>query len=376
MMSDFLSAAQRLHQFMYNRFWNGDALIGPDNAVRFNRRIWRFVKSYLSFLPWNDYYYYVQGQGYWVLSNWLLYDLLGEQRMAALAEQCTQGILMRQQPEGYWAYPHPGWAGRVATVECVFGGVGLLATYERTHDPQLMEALVKWYDFLVNRIGFQETRGGGLAVNYFLDIPTSLVPNNSTLVLMLLGRLAQVTGDGLYLKYAPGLIRFLHTAQLESGELPYSLKNRRGEGRERIHFQCYQYHAFELQDLVMYYEATGDTSILPIAEKIAHFIAASIRADGSTKFDCADSGVQIPYNTLAIASALSMARQLRLCDAFDAENRAYAYVLSLQHANGGFGFSRNDYGVLEDNRYYPRPLAMMLYHLLCKAHEEHKETIL
>jgi hypothetical protein len=374
-MNDVLGAAQRLHQLIYERFWRGESLIGPDNAVRFNRRVGRFVKSYLAFLPWHDDYYYVQGQGYWVLSNWLLYDLLGEQRMADLAQQCAQGILRQQRPEGCWAYPHPGWAGRVATVECVFGGIGLLATYERTHQPHLMQAISAGYDFLVNRIGFQETGGGGRAVNYFANIPTSLVPNNSTLVLMFLGRLAQVTGDERYLEYGPGLIKFLYAAQLESGELPYSLKNQRGEGRERTHFQCYQYHAFELQDLVMYYEATGDASVLPLAEGIARFIAPSIQPDGSTRFDCLDSGVQIPYNTLAIAAALGMARHAGLCDAADAENRAYAYVLSRQHADGGFGFSSRDYGFLEDRRYYPRPLAMMLYHLLCKVREELKQSV-
>ncbi len=369
-MSQYMAAALKLHAFMVERFWDGEALIGPDNSVRFNRRVWRFVKSYLSFLPWRDSYYYVQGQGYWVLDNYLLHDLLGEQRFADLAGQCAQGLLKRQQPEGYWDYPAPGWAGRIATVECVFGGLGLLAGYERTGDPALLAGVFRWYDFLENGVGFVSAGDGRLAVKYFAGVEQGMVPNNSTLVLAFLGRLAAMTGDDRYLHYAPGLIAFLAWAQLESGELPYSLKTPgQAGGRDRIHFQCYQYHAFELQDLAMYYEDTQDASVLPMIVRIAEFIAPSVKADGSTKFDCQDSGVRMPYNTIAIAAALGIARRMGLYDASDAEERAYRFALAQQQPDGGFPFSSGDYRLLSDRRNYPRPLAMILYHLLLKAGE-------
>ena len=119
----------------------------------------------------------------------------------------------------------------------------------------------------------------------------------------------------------------------------------------------------------MDYEATGDASVPPLITRVARFLEPSVRPDGSTQFDCADSGVQMPYNTAAIAAALGMARQLGLHDARAAEDRAFGYVLREQHASGGYSFSRGDYGFLRDDRYYPRPMTMLLYHLLLKARE-------
>jgi hypothetical protein len=373
-MSEFLDAALRLHSFLHQTYWRDCALIGPDNAVRFNRRLGRFVKSYLSFIPWNDDLYSVQGQGYWILSNWALYDLIHDQTMADLAAQCALGILERQRPEGYWEYPQHGWAGRIATVECVFGGIGMLESYERTQDPALLAGVLQWYDYLVDHVGFQPSNGNGLSVNYFAEWPTSLVPNNTTLVLAFLGRLAQVTKDASYLQHCPALIAFLKSVQMGNGEFPYAIKNSQGEGQGRVHFQCFQYHAFQLQDLAMYYEATHDASVLPLITNLARFLAPSVKPDGSTQFDCADSGVRMPYNTAAIAAALGIARKMGLRDEHEAENRAYSYVLSQQHPNGGFAFSHGDYHLLSDRRYYPRPMTMILYHLLLKAAEIQLQT--
>jgi len=89
-----------------------------------------------------------------------------------------------------------------------------------------------------------------------------------------------------------------------------------------------------------------------------------VREDGSTRFDCVGHAVRVPYNTAAIAAALATARRLGLTDGDPIEDRAYAYVLAQQHPNGGFAFSDGDYGWLADRRYYPRPLSMILYHLL------------
>jgi hypothetical protein len=365
-MNEYLSAGQRLHHFMYTRQWNGQGLIGPDQGVRFNRRLWRYFKSALPLLPWQDDYYYLQAQGYWVLANEQLYDLLGESRFAELAGRCARGILETQCQEGYWEYPNSGWGGRIATVEVIWATLGLLASYERTREMDLLEGAKRAYYYLIDRIGIRQVATGE-AINYFANRKSgSLIPNNTSLALPLFGKLAKITGDERYLAHCPEMIAFLAAAQTAAGEFPYGLDP---DGVGRPHYQCYQYNAFELQDLAMYYEATCDSSVLPLITKLAHYLEASIKEDGSTRFDCADHQVKIIYNTAAIAAALGISRRMGLHDSRRAEERAYAYVLAQQHENGGFPFSTSEYIVLRDRRYYPRPMSMILYHLLLKAKE-------
>jgi hypothetical protein len=171
------------------------------------------------------------------------------------------------------------------------------------------------------------------------------------------------------------MLAFLKSVQLPNGEFPYSLMNANGEGRERIHYECFQYHAFQLQDLAIYYQITNDASVLPMITKIAQFLESGVNADGSTQFDCQEHNVEMPYSTAAIAAALGFARRIGAHDALDAENRAYRFVLSLQHRDGGFHHTKGNYGFLADLRYYPRPLTMLLYHLLLKAQELQTEKV-
>ena len=126
-MNKYLNAALKLHDFMTKNHWTGEALIGPDQGVRFNRRFGRYVKSLLPFLLWNDQAYYLQAQSYWVLSNWIMHDICGDRKYANFAVNCTTGILKMQRPAGYWDYPHSGWKGRIATVELVWAAIGLFS---------------------------------------------------------------------------------------------------------------------------------------------------------------------------------------------------------------------------------------------------------
>jgi len=363
-----LAAALRLHSLLQDRFWTGSALIGPDDGVRFNRRIWRFLKSYLSFVDWRDDYYFLQAQGYWILSNMKLAALTGDPAFEELANQCAQGVLNAQDATGCWVFPHPGWRGRITTVEGTFAALGLLAHYRTVRRPDLLEGAVRWYNFLLREIGFQEFNGT-LAINYFANRTTGLVPNNTTLALAFFGQLAEATGCQAYLDRCPDMIAFLTSVQQASGEFPYVIKNESGQGRTQVHFECCQYHAFELQDLAMYYDSSLDPSVPPMISRIAGFLENGIQMDGSTRFDCRGSAVRKPYNTAAVAAALHIARRLGLADSLEAENRAYRYVLAQQQPDGGFRYSSGDYGVLTDRRYYPRPMSMILYHLLLKASE-------
>jgi hypothetical protein len=361
-------SALRLHSYLVRRHWNGEALEGPDVGIRFNSRIGRFVKSYLPFVPWQDRLRYNQAQGYWIAANWLIHDRSGEKDARTLALAAADDLLDRQQPSGYWDYPNPEWKGRIATVEGNFATLGLLQAYERTGEGAYLDGARRWYRFLVEETGFQEV-DGRLAVNYFANRPGGMVPNNSTLTVRTLGRLAQVSGDDAFLERCAGMVAFIRHAQRESGELPYAAENPRGQGRD--HFLCFQYNAFELLDLVEYHRESGDATVLPIVQGVARFLSGGVTSSGAARYDCSHDGPEIVYYTAAVGAALSEATTLGLGDYRALAKAAYARVLSAQRPNGGMRYySRGDYHVLSDRRSYPRNLAMILYHLLLEAARE------
>src|SRR5438045_4155758 len=151
---EIMDAAVRLHSYLLKRHWNGQALDGPDPGVRFNWRVGRFVKGYLDFLPWPDKLVYMQGQGYWILGNCLMADLLGDKQSKEIALACSEHVLAAQQPDGYWEYPNPEWKGRIATVEGDFAALGLVECFSQTGQESLMDGAKKWYRYLVDKIGF------------------------------------------------------------------------------------------------------------------------------------------------------------------------------------------------------------------------------
>lgn len=108
-----------------------------------------------------------------------------------------------------------------------------------------------WYRFLINEVGFQGSDDGLLAINYFANVAGGLVPNNTTLTLLTLAKLANATNDGQYLTSCEDVVAWLSQVQLETGELPYA--DGSAERRGRCHFLCYQYNAFEFIDLVRYH---------------------------------------------------------------------------------------------------------------------------
>ena len=192
---------------------------GPDQGVRFNRRVGRFIKSAVPFLPWADRAYYLQAQSYWVLANWQLYDLVGDPALTDTAARCTTGILNAQLPDGSWMYPHSAWAGRIATVEVVWAALGLLASYQRAKNAALLESAIRAYDFLTNHTGFQNA-DVGYAINYFANRPGALVPNNTTLALTFFGQLANATGDARYLSHCSPMLAFFGLGAMQVGRIP------------------------------------------------------------------------------------------------------------------------------------------------------------
>lgn len=365
-MEGLLDAAVRLHGELLARHWTGRELAGPDPGIRFNARAGRFIKSYLPAIGWKDDLTYVQTQGYWIIGNWQLHDVTSDPRYRQLALDTSHRVLELQEPAGYWPYPNPEWSGRIATVEGCFGALGLLETYMRTGDGSLLEGAIAWYRYLVDDVGFRRQPSADmLAVNYFAHGTGDGggVPNNSTLVLWLLARLAQATEDDAYLELAAPLITWLQAVQVGSGELPYSL-GKSGDA-DRLHFLCHQYNAFEFMDLVKYHEMTADGSVLPTMDSLAGFLAHGFTGDGFARYDCNNDRIEVIYYSAALAQALRQATALGFGDYGAIVERAYRRVLAHQRADGSFPFhSRANYRFLTDRRSYPRYLSMILYHLV------------
>ena len=359
--ADPLGAPRRLHGLLEERFWDGAGLVGPDPGIRLNYRFLRFVKSYTRGLPWRDELYYLQAQGYWTLANWLLADLAADDAARGVAEACAAGMVARQRPDGAWDYPNPEWRGRLANAEGTWASLGLIESYRRTRDDALLESALRWHDFLERAIGYQPA-GDGLAVNYFAGETGAAVPNNSVFVLRLMAELAHATGDERFLRRAQDLLAFVAGAQLPTGELPYTVSSAAGSAR-LVHFQCFQYVAYECMDLARYGELTGDASAGPVLDGMLGFLADGVAADGGVPYSCEAGFPRVTYHVAAVAAALAGGAASRPALTAPAE-RARAHVLALQRPDGGFPHSRRDYGFLSDRRLYPRYLTMILHHLL------------
>jgi len=362
-MDHYMPTAMKLHRHLILKHWKGQALLGPDPGIRFNYRIGRFVKSYLRGLPWRDDYYFVQGQSYWILANWRLLALTGQDTYRDIAVRCSEYMLTRQRDDGAWVFPHVEWKGRVTTVEGTWGSLALLETYRQTGDRRFLGAILRWYEFLIETIGFQRS-GDELIVNYFANFGTAQVPNNSALVLRFLAELADVTADAAYLRHGAGLLTFLRRVQLPTGELPYRVD---GVGRKgpRPHYQCFQYNAFECLDLMRYHDATGDADVLPVIAGVLGFLRGGMAADGHALYQC-DHGRHraVMYHTAVLAAAFAKAGHVGVDGYDDLARRSYSYLLGAQRRDGGFAHSRREYHVLSDQRPYPRYTSMILYFLL------------
>jgi hypothetical protein len=364
-MNQYQDAAQRVHQYLLAHLERTGALLGPDPGVRVNYRIGRFVKGYLPSLPWHDDLYYLQGQGYWVLGNWLLADRTGKPSYHDFAVRASAHMLSRQRPDGAWDYPNPEWHGRVANAEGTWGAMGLVMSYRKTGQRRFLDGALRWHGYMIEHIGFQR-EGDRLAVNYFGHRDGARVPNNSAFVLPFLADLADVTGDQGYLEPCKGMLAFLGAAQTEAGEFPYEVHGITSGG-DRPHYQCYQYNAFQCVDLIRYWELTGDETALKLARGVIGFLRSGQAADGHAPYMCGDTHRAVTYHSAVLGAAFVKATQTGMGDYRAEGQRAFSYVLNQQRGDGSFPHSRGDYRVLGDRRNYPRYLAMIMVHLMLAA---------
>ena len=358
--SQILSAARRLHVHLRRKHLHDGILKGPDSGVRFNLRAWRFLKSALDFLPWQDDYVFMQTEGYWILANWAIYHVASEETACLLALEATESIRRLQTPEGCWPYPLPERRHLIATVEGNWAAIGLLASFQRTGREDFLMAAVRWYEFLTARIGFQPHRRGK-AINYF-DQPRGKVPNNSVEAAWLFLRLWKATGEERFREHLEDIFEFLADIQLPSGELPYVIESPFERGRE--HYLCFQYNAFQFMKLCWCARIDPQSRARELLPGLARFLQAGVTGQGASAASCGHSQPEVNYYTAALAAALYEAARAGFPEAQTLSERCYARVLSRQRADGSFGFSQGDYGLLSDRRSYPRAQAMTLFHLL------------
>jgi hypothetical protein len=361
---DAREAAERLHAFLVRRYWDGSALVGPDMGIRLNYRVGRFVKSALRSLPWKDDLYYNQGQAYWALGNWRLAEQTDEPAFSELALASAERLLSRQRPDGSWEYPNPEWRGRVATTEGTWGAITLLEAARHGGDERFLDGAAAWWRFLEEEMGYQQVLGGD-AINYFADRRGAVVPNCSSLVLHFLGELA-AAGKPEAAERCGAILTFLANAQLESGELPYTVSSPLREAR-MPHFQCYQYNAFQCLDLVRYYGVTGDEAALPVIRGLVRFVREGLAPDGHSRYQCERSYGHVVYHTAAMAATFAAAGLVGLEGYEEDAWRACRRLLAEQRADGSFPHSHGDYRILSDRRSYPRAHAMIHDHLLVLA---------
>ncbi|HET7841168.1 MAG TPA: hypothetical protein VFM21_06155 [Terriglobia bacterium] len=358
-----LEHCQRLHAYLVRRHYSRGLLHGPDPGVRFNWRLWRFAKSALDFIPWGDDYIFMQTQGNWVLANWVLFDATGSARYREIALESSEATLALQKPAGYWPYPLPERRHLIAALESIWGATALLVTYSREKRPELLQAAVRAYDFILKKIGFQK-HDPGEAINYF-DKPRGKVPNNSVIAAWFFLRLWRASGDGRFLEHVAPLLNFIAAVQLPSGEIPYIVDSPLERGRE--HYLCFQYNAHQFVHLCRSEMLRPGAGAKPILTRLWNFLRRGVQPNGSCANDCASvdgRGPEVNYYTAALGSALHYAHRLGVDPSDDAAQRCFARVLERQRTDGSYGFSTRNYGVLRDGRSYPRYQAMTLFHLL------------
>ena len=363
-MDKFLSASQRLFNYIIENHWDGSGLIGPDPGLRYNFRIFRFIKSFFPFIKWGDENYFLQCQGYWVFNNSKMYDIYGDDKYLNNIKLTADRIIENQSDDGSWQYPLPEWKGKIATVEGNYGARALIESFRKLKDERYLAGALKWHEFLYSKTGFLAYKDS-LTVNYFAGISGRFVPNNATLTLAFLSELYRETGNLKHLKYAEEMIRFLQYAQKKSGELPYAFETPDTPGRE--HFLCFQYNSFQLMDLATFYGITQNSDVYDIMKGLARFISTGVEKDGHSRYNCFKSTPVVPYYAAAIAAALLTADNIGLGDYTELSERAYSFLLKSQNKRGGFYYSKNNYKILKDRRSYPRYLVMILKHILMKA---------
>jgi len=333
-------------------------MIGPTLGNKYYKYSIRFLRSYLPFISREKEILY-QGLGYWIKSNWKLFDITENAAYRSVALACSDFILDSQSRDGNWLYPQHLMKCNINTNNGTWASLGLLETYKRTKKEKYIVSALKWYDLLTNVVGFQKFKDS-LAINY-ANPPTTKVPNNTTFTIWFFAELSNLTNDPKYLQNTKKMIRFLKYAQMKNGEFMYTT--------ERPHYLCFNYNSFEFLDLLEFYKLTRDETVHDIIQKLIKFVSTGVNENGSVRFNCFKKHPTIIYYAAAVGCALLKATKMGLGDFWELAEKTYGFVLSNQRSEGGFPFSRNEFFIFSDQTVYPYVNEYTLYHLLIKAEE-------
>ncbi len=360
-------SAIKLWKYIYENFWDGHKVIGPDPGLKFNLRVWRFVKSILPSFGRADKFYFLQTQGYWIIDNWDLFKLSGNQIYRQVALASSDYIVYSQKKNGSWQYPLREWRNYVSTVEGTWAALGLLESYKQNNNNLYFEGAKKWFEFLLNETRFQKYQDS-LSINYFAKSSKNIkVPNNTTLVLWFFAELYKIAQDSRYLRFNDKLVRFLELCQEESGELIYEVRKK--------HYLCYHYNAFEFIDLFNFYLITHDERVKVILEKLARYLSTGVMEDGSVKYNCDQCYPEIYFFSSVTGTALALATDAGLGKFQHITERIFENLKKHQRSDGSFGYSNRDavyfrtpikWGFLSDKNSYPSVLSFMLNHLIIR----------
>ena len=259
-------AAERLHAHLLRRHFDHGLLHGPDAGVRFNLRLWRFLKSALDFVPWHDDYVFMQTQGYWVLANWMLYEATGESRYRELALESTEATLRLQQPEGFWPYPLPERKHLIATVEGDWGAIAAARQLRARAAPGILAGRRA----LVRIPGGQASGSRITRREEPSTTSTSRAARFRTIPWKRRGCSCDSGRRRATRAFSSTLTlcsTFSRPCNCPSGELPYIVESPHEQGRE--HYLCFQYNAFQFLKLAW--------SAQPQARHARGFLASAAR---------------------------------------------------------------------------------------------------
>ena len=122
--------------------------------------------------------------------------------------------------------------------------------------------------------------------------------------------------------------------------------------------------------LAWHAQTHGDARARALAERVSDFLASGVLPTGAVRASCSHVNPEVVYYADAVAMALHTVTRAGWRDHGALADRAFAWVLDQQRADGGFArFSRHDYGFLSDRNEYPRYLAMTLLHLAERARD-------
>ncbi len=240
--------------------------------------------------------------------------------------------------------------------------MAILETFHRTQYEEFLDGAQSWFAYLRENTPILEV-DGTLAVNYFVGKLSARVTNKCVTLLRFLVELRRVCGTQEYVELEAGLMAFVDSVQMKSGELPYAV-HQTSDLETRPHFQCYQYNAFEYLNLVRYHELTGEARSRRIAERIAEFLPQGLDRDGSAFFDCSHGPRRVVYHGVAVATALSVSAARGREPHADLARTSMEWALGRQRSDGAFTYLLRDSGFLADRRCYPRNHSMILMHLL------------